>query len=290
MKSNVSYWLRAFRVPTLTASVIPVALGGILAYNPQTFRLSWLILAVVSMTFFQITSNLINDVDDFNNKVDTNESLGSSRVIVEGRLSQRQVLTAAWIFFGTAIAIGVYLSILGGLTVFMLGLLGAAGTYFYTRRPFALKYKGYGIPLIFLLFGPLPVLGSYNLLAGAYAIRPVLLSIPVGLLTTAILHANDLRDIEHDAKAGIKSLAIVLGCRGARTFYLLLIAASFISIFVFILSGLLTIWSMLVLLSAPLAVMLTRMSDIPGKIKDLDHKTAAFQMAFGLLLLISVAL
>ncbi|SHI03913.1 1,4-dihydroxy-2-naphthoate prenyltransferase [Sporobacter termitidis DSM 10068] len=288
MKSNLSSWISAARVPTLTASVIPVVLGGILAYNPDTFHLSRVLLAVVSMTFFQITSNLINDVDDFNNKVDTKESFGSSRVVVDGLLTQKQVLTAAWIFFGIAIAIGIYLSVIGGLVILILGLLGAAGTYFYTREPFSFKYRGLGIPVIFVMFGPLPVLGSYYLSAGVLSFKAALLSIPVGLLTTAILHANDLRDIEHDAKAGVKSLAIILGNKKAGTFYLFLIIAAFVSTVIFIFSGLLTYWSMLVLLAGPLAIMLIRTSNTSDKIKVLDRKTAALQMTFGVLLLISV--
>ena len=278
--------MRAVRIPTLTAAVIPVALGGIIAYNEHYFNPLCLILAAVAMTFFQIASNLINDVDDFNNKVDTKESLGSSRVIVDDELTQKQVLTAAKLFFFTAVTIGIYLTVVSGPVIFILGLLGAASAYFYTRKPFSFKYHGYGIPLIFLMFGPLPVLGSYYLAAGTLSLKPILLSIPVGFLTTAILHANDLRDIRHDAKAGIKSFAMVLGQRKAKIFYLFLIVASFISIPVFYLSGILSAWSFLVFLSAPLAALLIHISN-GTDFKALDHKTAGLQMLFGLLLLIS---
>ena len=286
---NLSKWMRAVRVPTLTASVIPVALGGILASNSHSFDLFRTVLAAVAMTFFQITSNLINDVDDFNNKVDTKESLGSSRVIVDGELTQKQVLTAAKIFLLTGVAIGIYLSVVGGPVIFILGFLGVASAYFYTRKPFTFKYRGYGIPLVFLMFGPLPVLGSYYLSAGLLSLTPVLLSIPVGFLTAAILHANDLRDIEHDEKAGIKSFAMILGRRKARLFYLFLIAASFVCILAFILTGLLDYWSLLVFLSAPLAALLIHTSS-GTDFRALDHKTAGLQMLFGLLLLVSAVL
>ena len=287
---QLSKWMRAVRVPTLSASVIPVALGGILGYGASSFNLFKIILAAISVTFFQITANLINDVDDFKNKVDTKESLGSSRVIVDGLLTPKQMTFAAKIFFLTAVAIGIYLTAVSGLVILALGALGAASAYFYTRKPFQFKYKGYGVPIIFLMFGPLPVLGSYYLSTGTMALNPVLLSIPVGLLTTAILHANDLRDIDYDAKAGIKSFAMVLGRRWARRFYLALIAASFICILIFVLTGLVTYWSLLVLLALPPAVMLIKPSGSPNMIKAIDHKTAAVQMLFGLLLLISIAL
>lgn len=291
MKMNsLTKWMRAVRVPTLTASVMPVALGGILAYLEHSFHPSRIILATIAMTFFQITSNLINDVDDFNNKVDTKDSLGSSRVIVDALMTQKQVMTAAKVFFFTAAAIGLYLTFIGGLVILVLGSLGAAGAYFYTRKPFQFKYKGYGIPLVFLMFGPLPVLGSYYLSVGTFSIKPLILSIPIGLLTTAILHANDLRDIEHDARAGIKSFAIALGTQKARLFYLIMVAASFFAVLLSVFFGLLSIWGMLVMLVMPLAVMLINNSGIAQRLKTLDHKTAALQMVFGILLLISIAL
>jgi 1,4-dihydroxy-2-naphthoate octaprenyltransferase len=274
----ISTWIRAARVPTLTASVIPVALGGILAGHEHYVYPLRIILAAIAMTFFQIASNLVNDVDDFNNRVDTKESLGSSRVIVDGLLTQRQVITAAKIFFLSAVAIGIFLTAVSGLVILILGALGAASAYFYTRKPFSFKYRGYGIPLVFLMFGPLPVLGSYYLSAGMINLKPILLSIPVGLLTTAILHANDLRDIEHDARAGVRSFAMTLGFQRARCFYLSLILAAFLSVLVFIILGLLSCWSFLILLSIPFAVMLIHTSHNPRALKALDHKTAGLQM------------
>lgn len=288
--NSFTKWIRAVRVPTLTASVIPVALGGMLAYLAHSFHPVSIILAVIAMTFFQITSNLINDVDDFNNKVDTKESFGSSRVIVDALLTQKQVMAVAALFFFTAIAIGIYLSIIGGIIILILGTLGAASAFFYTRKPFEFKYKGYGVPLIFLMFGPLPVLGTYYLSVGAFSLTPLILSVPIGLMTTAILHANDLRDLEHDTRAGIKSLAIALGTSKARLLYLILVGASFVCVFLCVLFGLLSFWSMLVLFTIPHAIMLIKNSKIPEKLKTLDHKTAALQMIFGILLLISIAL
>lgn len=288
--SILSIWMRAVRIPTLTASFIPIVLGGFLAYNDHSFIPIKTFLATVAMMFLQITSNLINDIDDFNNKVDTKDSLGSSRVIVDNLLSQTQVMVAGVIFFIIAVAIGIYLSIISGPVILFLGLLGAASAYFYTRKPFQFKYKGYGIPLIFLMFGPLPVLGSYYLATGMLSIKPVLMSIPIGLLTSAILHANDLRDIEYDAKAGIKSFAMLLGNKDARVFYLILIVASFLFILIFVLFSFVTLWSLLVFLAAPFAITLFKASGSSTEVRTLDNKTAGLQMVFGLLFLISLSL
>ncbi len=288
MKRSILYWLRAVRVPTLTAAVIPVALGSLLAFKAGALDLVGALLATLVMTFFQITANLINDVDDFRNKVDTPESLGSSRVIVDGLLTPKQLEAGAKVFFCSGIAIGLYLSVIGGIVILLLGLLGAAGAFFYTRKPFAFKYKGYGVPIIFMMFGPLPAFGAFYLSAGAFSWTPILLSIPVGLLTTAILHANDTRDIDHDDKAGIKTFAMAIGRKNAVRFYLVLVISSFLFVLLFIALGQLPTWSALVFLSAPLALSLIKSIRTPKKIRAIDHKTAMLQLVFGVLLLVSI--
>lgn len=290
MKRNISKWLRAIRLPTLTASVIPVALGGMLAFKENSFHPFSFLLAVLAMTFFQIASNLLNDVDDFRNKVDTKKSFGSSRVIVDDLLTQRQVLIAAAIIFGAGIAIGIYLTVISSVVILLLGALGAGSAYFYTRKPFCFKYRGFGVPLIFLMFGPLPVFGSYYLSTGMYSLKPLLVSIPVGLLTTAILHANDLRDIEHDERANIKSFAMALGAENARHFYLGLLATSYLTILLLVFADQLTALSLINFLTVPLAVMLIRQSKSEVECRNLDHKTAGLQLVFGVLLLISIIL
>ena len=289
-KKKTAVWLRAVRLPTLTASFIPVALGGLLGQKAHAFNALPFILAVLAMTFFQVTSNLINDVDDYRNKVDTKDSLGSSRVIVDALLTQRQMMTAAWVFFGTAVAVGIYLAATAGYVIAVMGVIGAAGAYFYTRKPFCFKYRGYGIPLVFLMFGPLPVMGSYYLFCHSLSLESGLLSIPVGLLTTAILQANDLRDIDYDAKAGVRTFSMALGVKNARRFYIGLIAASFLSVPLLILCGVLSCWGFLVFLSAPLAYLLIRSADTPALMRSLDHRTAGLQMTFGALLLVAVLL
>jgi 1,4-dihydroxy-2-naphthoate polyprenyltransferase len=280
--------LRAVRVPTLTASVIPIALGGLIGFTAHAFEVLSFVLAVLAMTFCQAASNLLNDVDDFRNEVDTKESLGSSRVVVDALLTQRQVMAAAWILFGCAAALGTYLSITKGYVIAILAALGYTSAYFYTRKPFSFKYRGFGVPLIFLMFGPLPAMGSAYIFLHRISLMSILLSVPVGFLTTAILHANDLRDIAYDARAGIRSFAMALGVRGARMFYIILIAASYLSVPLYVVLGFLSLWSLLVFLSLPLAVILIKAAFNEKKTRALDHKTAGLQLAFGLLLLVSM--
>lgn len=283
-------WMRAVRVPTLTASIIPVALGGILAYRSHSIDLVDTVLAAVAMAFLQMVSNLINDVDDFNKKVDTAQSLGSSRVLVDGLLTQKQVIYAAGFLSFSAAALGIYLTVTNGLVILILGLLGAGSAYFYTRKPFQLKYRGYGIPLVFLMFGPLPVLGSYYVSVQSFDIEPLIFSVPIGLLTTAILQANDMRDINHDKRAGIKTFAMILGSRRARFFYLLLILGAYVSVLITILFGRLSFWGIIVFLTTPLSMKLIQRTCGEKLAKTLDHETAGLQMTFGILLMASIIL
>ena len=98
--------------------------------------------------------------------------------------------------------VGLYLVALRGPAIVVLGLLGLVGGYVYTAPPFQYKYHALGVPLVFLLMGPLMVVGSYFAVTGAWSLTALVLSIPVGLLVAAILHGNEWRDISEDTRAG----------------------------------------------------------------------------------------
>jgi len=291
-KGRLHIWIRAFRLFSLSGSIIPVALGGVLAVDRGLFKASLFVLAIVSISAFQMGANLLNAGDDFINKVDTMESFGSCDVVVKNLLTPRQVIHMSFCFFGFGALIGLYLIYEGGPVIFLLGLAGALGGYFYTRKPFALKYRGLGIPLIFLLYGPLPVLGASYLQTGQLGMREVLLSIPVGLLTTAILHANDIRDIYHDKKAEIKTLSIIIGRDHAKTLYGGLILISYLSVIAATLAGVTPVWSIAVLITLPIAIgnikKLYAEKENGMGIETLDQETAKLQMLFGILYVASI--
>jgi len=234
--NSINIWIRSFRLFSLSGSIIPVALGGVLAVDRGLFNAALFVLAIVAISAFQIGANLLNVSDDFTNKVDTKESFGSCDVVVKNLLTPKQVIKMSLCFFVSGALIGLYLAYEGGLVIFLLGLIGALGGYFYTRKPFKLKYRGLGIPLIFLLYGPLPVLGSSYLQTGQLGMREILLSIPIGLLTTAILHANDVRDIYYDSKAGIKTLSIIIGKNKAKVLYAGLLLIPYLAVIAMVLT------------------------------------------------------
>lgn len=290
--SRLNIWIRAFRPFSLSGSIIPVVLGGVLAVDRGLFNVALFVLAILAISAFQIGANLLNVSDDFTNKVDTKESFGSCDVVVNNLLTPKQVIKMSFCFFVFGALIGLYLAYEGGLVIFLLGLIGALGGYFYTRKPFMLKYRGLGIPLIFLLYGPLPVLGSSYLQTGQLGMREILLSIPVGLLTTAILHANDVRDIYHDGKAGIKTLSIIIGRDNAKTLYASFLIASYLSVIIMTLTNATPVWSIAVLITLPLATRnIKKIYAENGdgmKIKTLDQDTAKLQMLFGIVFIASI--
>jgi len=291
-ENSINIWIRAFRPFSLSGSIIPVALGGILAVDRGLFNITLFVLAVLAISFFQIGANLLNVSDDFTNKVDTKESFGSCDVVVKNLLTPKQVIRMSFCFFVSGALIGLYLAYEGGLVIFLLGLIGALGGYFYTRKPFMLKYRGLGIPLIFLLYGPLPVLGSSYLQTGQLGMREILLSIPVGLLTTAILHANDIRDIYHDSKAGIKTLSIIMGRNNAKVLYAGFLLIPYLAVIIMALTSVTPVWSIAVLITLPIAVgnikkMYAENGDGMG-IKTLDQETAKLQMLFGIVFIVSI--
>lgn len=290
--SSLNIWIRAFRPFSLSGSIIPVVLGGVLAVDRGLFNVALFVLAILAISAFQIGANLLNVSDDFTNKIDTKESFGSCDVVVKNLLTPKQVIKMSFCFFVFGALIGLYLAYEGGLVIFLLGLIGALGGYFYTRKPFMLKYRGLGIPLIFLLYGPLPVLGSSYLQTGQLGMREILLSIPVGLLTTAILHANDVRDIYHDGKAGIKTLSIIIGRDNAKTLYASFLTASYLSVIIMTLTNVTPVWSIAVLITLPLAIgNIKKIYAENGdgmKIKTLDQDTAKLQMLFGIVFIASI--
>src|SRR5205085_9200406 len=145
---------------------------------------------------------IVNEIYDVRQGIDTITSPRASHALVKGRLTEREAFAAGLGAFALAVLVGLVLIGLRGLPIVGLGLLGLAGGYFYTAPPFQYKFKALGIPLVFLLMGPLMVAGSYYAITGTFDPATLVVSIPVGLLVTAILHGNEWRDVSEDARAG----------------------------------------------------------------------------------------
>ncbi|GFZ33825.1 1,4-dihydroxy-2-naphthoate octaprenyltransferase [Clostridium zeae] len=289
---NFKMLIRAARPFSLTGSVIPVTLGAILAINQSRFNIAYFIFSVIGIVLLQAAVNLLNDHDDFINKVDTKDSYCSSGVVVEGLITADEVRKAGIIALVLGCIVGLILAYFRGSMILIIGIIGAICGYFYTGKPLALKYRGLGAPLVFIIFGPLMTLGSYYVQVQELGLKALLVSIPVGLLTTAILHANDIRDIRNDSKAGIKTLSIVVGRKNADRIYISLIIFAYISILLISFYNYIPYLSLICLLTIPNAAKnikkLRSSSNEDKMISDLDKETAKLQSQFGILLILSM--
>ena len=291
---KLGVWFKAIRPFTLTGSIIPVTLGSVFALSETTFQLGYYLLSILTIVLLQASANLLSDVDDYSNKVDTKDSYGSSRVIVENLLKPEQILLYGRILLISGFLIGIFLSIMKGIFIFILGLLGILAVYFYTGKPLILKYRGLGAPLVFLLFGPFMVLGAYYVQLQRVTFAAFLISLTVGLLTTAILHANDIRDVYYDKRAGIKTLPIIVGEKYSHLIYYSMLSIPYIVILIMVICRILQLWSLLCFLTIPSMLKiinkLRRSNGSASTLANLDKETAELQGKFGIILILSLVL
>lgn len=288
--SPLQIWLLAARPKTLPAAAAPVVVGTAVAISENVFAFLPALAALLGALLIQIGTNFANDVFDFKKGADTTERLGPLRVTQAGLLSPSQVMAGMWLTFGLATLIGVYLVFLGGWPIVAIGLLSIASGIAYTGGPFPLGYNGLGDLFVFIFFGLLAVCGTYYVQAGTVSPAALWASVPIGLLATAILVVNNLRDIDTDRAAGKKTLAVRFGRRGAQLEYLLLLALSYLVPVLMWLTKLETPWVLLPWLSLPLAMPLIKMifNEKGRPLNNALAGTARLELAYAFLFSVGV--
>lgn len=293
-RSSISIWFQAVRAFSFTASAVPVLLGAALAaFYPG--KVMWILLPVVFVAglLFHAATNLVSDYYDYKKEVDKDYTFGSSGVITAGLLPPKKVLYGGLILFCIACILGLILIAVRGLPILYIGLAGLVGGYFYTGQPLGYKYVGLGDFLVFILMGPLMVIGSYFSLTGSYHTHVFLVSIPVGFLVAAILQANNVRDIKHDTEAGIKTLENIVGEKGAKFAYYFSVSAAYLSVAIMVITKILPVWSLAVIVTFPLALKVIKklaksQPDRPEEIAAADVETAQLHLGFGVILIVSL--
>ena len=255
---NWNTWGLAIRLRTLPAAAAGVVMGTALAWRDGFFRLDAALACLLTALFLQIGSNLANDVFDFERGTDTPERLGPVRVTQAGLLTSSQVKQGIIVVFALAALFGLYLASLGGWIVIIIGLAAILSAIAYTGGPFPLGYYGLGDLFVFIFFGLASVSGTYYVQAGFVSAGAWWMAIPPGLIITAILVVNNLRDLENDRKAGKHTLAVILGERATKTQYLICMIAAYLMI-PFAAVIMVIPWSaLLTWFSLPLAIKTTR--------------------------------
>jgi 1,4-dihydroxy-2-naphthoate polyprenyltransferase len=230
-------WVLAARPRTLPAAAAPVIAGTAAAYYEGGFRPGPALAALLAALLLQIGANIANDYFDYFKGADTSTRLGPLRVTAAGLLKPQQVLIGMWITFGLAGLLGFYLTLAAGWPVLVIGLAAIAAAIAYTGGPFPFGYYGLGDLFVFIFFGLAATAGTYFVQVQSVSTLAIWSSVPMGLLITAILVVNNLRDIETDRAAGKKTLAVRFGPRGARLEFVTCLVGAYLSSAAMILTG-----------------------------------------------------
>jgi 1,4-dihydroxy-2-naphthoate polyprenyltransferase len=287
--STLRLWLVAARPRTLPAAIAPVLVGTALAGEQDEFHALRFVAALIGSVFIQIGTNLSNDYSDARRGADTDDRLGPVRVTAGGLIPPRRVLVGTYVAFGVAVAAGAYLAAVAGWELLAVGAASILAGVLYTGGPRPYGYEGLGEVFVFLFFGVVAVTGSYFVQTEELAWEAFALSLPVGLLSAAILVVNNIRDIETDRRAGKRTLAVRLGRDGARGLYGGMLAAAFVTApmpWLFGGDGL-DAWLLLPWLAIPLALPVAKIvrerTDGPA-LNGALARTGMLQLAFCLLL------
>ena len=285
-------WLLASRPWSFAMTAISVSVGSALGAIDGSFSWALYLVTLLGTILLHAATNLINDYYDVKSGVDTPEvSTAQYRPhpLVEGKLTTGQVRIVAYCLYGVSSLVGIYLSATRGWALLWIGLIGTFASLTYTAPPLKYKYSALGEFSVFLMWGPLMVAGAYFVQRQMFSINAFWISLPFGALVALVLLANNIRDINHDRNKGILTLAIVLGQRYGLILYLFLVVLAYLGIVLMSIFGPLYLWSLIVLLSVPLALRLLRqmLKQVPA---DADARTAQLDTAFGVLLVISLVL
>jgi 1,4-dihydroxy-2-naphthoate octaprenyltransferase len=282
-------WYEVTRPFSWTASIIPVAAGAGLAWANGHFTFWIFLLVLLGGVGLQVGTNVINEIYDVRQGIDTITSPRASHALLKGALSEREAFGVAFGAFALVVLVGIVLLYLRGWPLLVLGVTGLVAGYSYTGPPFQYKFHALGVPLVAVLMGPLMVVGSYYAISGGFDVAALYASIPIGLLVAAILHANEWRDVSEDARAGIFTLSAAIGAPAAHYLYVSLVTGAYLVIGLAAVAHLLPVSTLLVLLSLPAFVWVLRASELgaAGQVRALsmiDLKTARLHSIFGALL------
>jgi 1,4-dihydroxy-2-naphthoate octaprenyltransferase len=245
----VTMWLHATRPRTLPVGVASVLTGVALAIHLRGFHWLSALLAVMTAVLLQIAANFANDALDFRRGADTAERVGPVRLAASGQVSANAVLVATGIVLTLATLCGLYLVVRGGWIILALGIASLVCAVAYTGGPFPIAYKGLGEVFVFLFFGPTAVAGTAYVQTQHWEWKMLAISVPVGLISSATLVVNNLRDIETDRRANKNTIAVRIGAANTIWQYRLFWVTGLVSPVIFWLAGWLN-WSWLATLIA----------------------------------------
>lgn len=234
-QSTFSNWIKAIRPKTLAASASPVILGSAIAFSDNGFKWKAALLCLGVAVLAQISSNLVNDYYDFKNGMDKKERSGPERMVASGKISPKNILTAACIFLAGACLCGLGLLFFADWRIIFVGILIAVCVFFYSAGPFPLSHHALGDIAVFIFYGIIPVCFTYFVQTNMISLICLVYSVAIGLLSANILIVNNYRDVKEDRESGKITTIVLFGRKAGLITYLLniIIASSITIIFDF---------------------------------------------------------
>ena len=288
-------FLRATRLPFLTATFVPVLLGIAVAAWVNGFNWWVAALTLIGGACIHLGLNVANDVFDTTSGADAanvnpTQFSGGSRVVHYGLLSLRAITLLSLGFYAAGIAIGLVLAATRGWDLLWLGVAGVILSLFYTAPPLKLVHRGLGEIVVALGFGPIMTLGAYYVQAQEYDLEPLLASLPVGILIALVLYVNEVPDRPADAAAGKRTLPVRLSKDVIVNAYAGAVALAFGLIVVFAVAGWIVRPAIIALAAAPLAVPVYRalrdFYEQPYALMPAMGKNIQLHLATGVLLIL----
>lgn len=249
--ATLKEWTAGARPRTLPLAVAPVIVGAAAAYALGSFDLVIAALALVVALALQVGVNYANDYSDGIRGTD-DVRVGPMRLTGSGAAKPQQVKDAAFLSFGLASLAGLIIVILTGMWwMLAVGAACVLAAWWYTGGSKPYGYRGLGEIMVFIFFGLVATLGTTWAMAAQLSVAAVLGAVSSGLIASALLMANNVRDIPTDTEAGKVTLAVRLGERRARISYVAMIAIALVLPLALLASSW---WFLLVLLAWPLAI------------------------------------
>ncbi len=244
--SNLKTWISAFRLRTLPLATAAVLIGASLADLHHSMDLTITVLCFTTAVALQILSNLANDYGDFSKGTDSENRVGNMRALQSGNITPSQMRVAIVLFVVCSLTSGISLLYLGFegifnfqfVTFFIIGLIAITASIKYTVGKNAYGYSGFGDIAVFIFFGPVAIIGTFLLnthfefnFKNDWMI--ILPASAVGLLSTAVLNTNNIRDIENDQASNKITIPVKIGLTNARIYHTFLIVIALLFFFIY---------------------------------------------------------
>ncbi|MBO7068225.1 MAG: prenyltransferase [Bacteroidaceae bacterium] len=289
MKHSVKSWVLATRPWSFPASAMPVIVTMAWAWSAGYDVRWWLgLLAVVTIVFVHAAGNVWSDIADYRKGVDAPD-VCCTRLLVDGIFTVHEFRRLSVLLNCIAACLGLLTVWLTGWVTLCVGIIGMLLSLCYPR----LKYMALGDMVILLCYGFLPMVGTTYIVTGQVLWEVLYLTVSVGLITLAILHVNNVRDIATDRRAAILTVPMITGVRVGVWMYVFELLFPFLWLVVIAILGKVPIWALVALLALPIAIsnvhtILAERNTKWEKSMMLDEKTAQLQLAFSVLLTISM--